>query len=111
LIVMTPSPVPSIIAAQVAAAERRIVTRFRDAGATDAAHAIASPAERHFETKRLAQLVKQGAVVESAPGMYYLDEPAYARHASARRRSVLIGLSIALVLLAVLLAVAAGMRL
>ena len=108
---MTPSPVPSIIAAQVAAAERRILARFRDAGATDAAHAIASPAERKFEEKRLAHLVKRGAIIESAPGMYYLDEPAYARHASARRRSALMVLSIALVVLAVLLAVAAGMRL
>ncbi len=108
---MIPSVVPSIIGAQIAAAERRLIGHFRESGATSAERAIASPAERHFESKRLAHLVRRGVVIESAPGRYYLDEAAYVRQASARRRSGLIVLSIALVVLAVLLALAAGMRL
>ena len=71
-------------------AERRLVERFREAGAFDAASATPVPAQNWMGRKVVSRLSSAGAILEAGGG-YYLDETTYAAYRSRRvRRTALI---------------------
>ena len=78
-------------------AERRLVGRLREAGATVAERAVALGGERAVAALKLWRLTRAGAVREATPGRYYLDGARYATYREARRRRavVLIGVALA----------------
>jgi len=95
----------STVAAVILMKERRMVARFREAGAVTAAQA------RTLEDLGLARGIvlrrlRERAVVRDAGGeRYYLDEPSWAAVRRSRRRSIHVAWVIALiVILAVLFA-------
>ena len=67
----------STVAVAITAAERRIVRRLRAAGARSAATAQPLTDLRWFQARRVERLVDAGALVETAPGTYYVDDAAY----------------------------------
>lgn len=69
----------AVIAVAVARAGRRIATHFVDAGATSKTKAIAYASSPHRLEKRMfARMLAFGAVVETTPGQYYLNEKRFA---------------------------------
>ncbi|GLC24182.1 hypothetical protein [Roseisolibacter agri] len=91
----------AVIAVAAARAERRLVERLRSAGALTPAHAVPIISDAPPDRRRLARLVRAGAVHETPHG-YWLEEAAYAAHRENRKRSA------ALVLLGAALAAAAA---
>jgi hypothetical protein len=82
---VTGSGIPVVFA--LSRAERRLIEGLRRAGAVNAG--AARPLEpRAFPASRLEKLVESGVILEAAPGVYYVDETAYARY----RQSKWIGL-------------------
>jgi hypothetical protein len=98
------------VIAAVAASERRIARQLREAGAVSPETAIALDAGGHLDRRRLASLLDAGAVREAEPGHYWIDEEAWAARGDKRRSLMLIAAIVALIA-AVVMAVAAGMRL
>jgi hypothetical protein len=94
--------VAPIIAAAVAAAERRVVEKLRRAGALDPMH----PVPPHdldlsgIEERRLERLMEAGAVKEISRGMVFLDEGRLEIFRTERRQKVLRNLIVVFVLLA-----------
>ncbi|WP_375392453.1 hypothetical protein [uncultured Sphingomonas sp.] len=77
------------VAVLVAKARRRIIRRFDEAGAHSAPTAIAfTPRDRLIDRRMFARLQRDGALVESAPGRFYLDAEGLDRFRSAQRRRV-----------------------
>ena len=60
--------------AMSARARRRIIAALRDQGAFSPAAAIPIAQPRTVDRNMLRALVRQGAVIEDAPGRYHLDE-------------------------------------
>ena len=101
---MTGSGVPVVVA--LSKAERRLVEGLRRAGAVNAG--AARPLDpRGFQVGRLEKLLEAGVILESAPGVYYVDEVAYERYRQNKRVTVLAILA-ALILVALFLAVRAA---
>ena len=66
-----------VVAAIVATARQKIVDHFTDAGAIAPDRAIAfAPGAGRIERRLFRRMVDFGALVEAAPGRYYLDEKA-----------------------------------
>lgn len=84
------------VAIAVRAAERRLIRRLHGSGARSAATARPLPRLRFVEARRLERLKDAGAIYESAPGMYYVDDEAYAAYRGDRRA---VGLALALLAL------------
>lgn len=65
----------AIVAVAVARTRRRIATHFVDAGATSEEKAIgyALPTQR-LEKRMFERMLTFGAIVETTPGQFYLDE-------------------------------------
>jgi hypothetical protein len=83
---VTGSGIPVVIA--LSRAERRLVEGLRRAGAVNAG--AARPLEpRGVERGRLERLVEAGVILESSPGLYYVDETAYERYRKSKRLGVL----------------------
>ena len=58
-------------------AERRLLERLRAAGATSPERAQPLPDLRMLQGRRLERLLDAGAVVEAAPGRFWVNEYAY----------------------------------
>lgn len=87
---MTLAPVvPPAIVLVVLAAERRLIARLRQARATVPERAVRLETQR-LSRRRLAHLVRVGAVREIADGRHYLDEAVYTLYCGHRRRMVII---------------------
>lgn len=99
----------SVVPALVAAARRRVIRHFQDAGATSAAQAIAPPEGRHLDRRRFEYYLRTGVIREASPGLYYLDEAALTKETAARER-VMIPVVIVLTLLAIIGAVIMVLR-
>jgi hypothetical protein len=96
-----------MIAAHVMAAERRVVKRLRNAGATNPNTAVPLGDLRRMEAKRLRHLMHHDIVHKIEPDRYYLDDSAWEDHRSRQRR---IGLAIVFVLLVVMVIALAASR-
>jgi hypothetical protein len=83
---MFPVVTPPVVPMALIAAERRLVARLREARATVPERALALSDLRHMQARRLQRLARAGAVHETAPGTWYLDEPVYAEFVGHRRR-------------------------
>lgn len=90
-----------VLAVRLRHAERRLVARFRESGATAPERAVEVTAHDPIARLRLRRLVSRGAVRVDAQRRYYLDEGGYAAYRAARRRR-------AAVLIALVLAAALG---
>ena len=89
----------AVVAVAAARAERRLVDRLRSAGALTPAHAVPIISDAPPDRRRLARLVRAGAVHETPHG-YWLEEAAYEAHRENRKRSaalVLVGAALATV--------------
>jgi hypothetical protein len=75
-----------MIAAAVARARRRVLSAFRDAGATNPGRAIGFQPERRLEEKYFDALVDFGAIVATDKGTFWLDEAKVAQHTAKRRK-------------------------
>jgi hypothetical protein len=78
------------IAAAVGAARRRVLERFRQAGAVSPAAAMAPyEPDRQLERNILARLRSEGVVCATAEGRVWLDEDGLAAHVARMRRPAL----------------------
>jgi hypothetical protein len=101
---VTGSGIPVVVA--LSRAERRLIEGLRRAGAVHAG--AARPLEpRGFPAGRLERLVESGVILEAAPGVYYVDETAYARYRQSKWIGVLAVIA-ALVLVTLFLAIRAA---
>ena len=73
------------IAAAVRRAERKLIEHLRGAGALDPARTSPLPQLRRIEETRLRRLMGSGAIRETEPGRYYLDEAAYTAYRGRRK--------------------------
>jgi hypothetical protein len=87
-----------MIAAATAAARRRVLRDFREAGAHSAPSAIPFEPKRHLDRRYFKSLLQFGALVEAKPGTYYLDEEKLVEHDAKRRRRAFTILGTVLVL-------------
>lgn len=87
------------------AAERRLIRRLRDAGATSPLRAYALGDLRWVQRRRLRRLLRVGAIREAHPGAYFLDESVYAEHRRVRWVRALVGVAVMLVILIAVLLV------
>src|SRR3712207_5115046 len=84
---MTVSPIPAVIAA----ARRRLIARFRNAGATTPSAAIAIEGMRLIERRQFERMRKAGVIRTGDDGRFWLDEPTAAAYmASIRRRLMMV---------------------
>lgn len=91
-----------MIGAHVLAADRRVVERFRQAGALSRETAKQLAGLRGLQQRRLTHLLKSGVVRNIGSQTYYLDENAWVDYrANQRRVAWLVALAIAVVLLIV----------
>ena len=86
------SPAPAIIAA----ARRRLIRRFRQAGGTSEASAIANPARHLTERRMFDRLLRAGVILPAAGGRYWLNEERQAEWTASRRKRGLIAAGAAL---------------
>lgn len=92
---MIAPPLPPIVPILAKAAERRIVARLRGAHATVEERAVSIDGTSWMESRRLAHLVRVGAVQRTAAERYYLSEPVYEEYVSRRRRLAIIAIAAA----------------
>jgi hypothetical protein len=102
---MSPAATPAAITgSMIAAAERRLLCFFLDRDATAPERVVAYQPRRGMPAGRFRHLRRRGVLVETEPGLFYLDEDAWRRLRSQRRRAALLVLAIlVLLLLAILL--------
>jgi len=79
-------PAGSTIAVAARVAERRVIARLREIGATSREAARPLPGLSLLEQRRLARLVRLGVAGEVSPGVYYLDLDALAAREAVRGR-------------------------
>ena len=92
----------AVVAAMRQRAERQMIEALRAARAFDPDHAISLAPDRNMGRLALRGLLRQNAIRQPAPGLYWLDEPVYAAVRESRRRmmvavaviAVLVGLAI-----------------
>jgi hypothetical protein len=82
------SPVPSIVAAMVSRAGRRIADHFYVHHAISAEDAVAFAPQNPIERGQFERMQARGVVREAEPGRYWLDITAYQAEAEARRRTL-----------------------
>lgn len=105
-----PSLLPMFVVVAIRRAEQRIHRQLADAGAVTADSAIQLSLGRAFDGSRLEALVRSGAVRVAADQRHYLDAEGWNRHQLARRRRVLLVLSVILPLVCFALALAYASR-
>ncbi len=89
----------AVVAAIRMRKERGIVTALRDRGAVSDRTAMAIEIKRGMERNVMRDLLRHGAVKETAAGTFYLDEAAYeAMRSERRRRGIIVAVSIIVVL-------------
>lgn len=79
----------TIVPIAIRRAERRIIDRLRDSGATSYTTAQPLSDLRLFEEQRLRRLLSAGAIREAESGRYFLDEAALDAYSQQRRKRVL----------------------
>ena len=82
-----------VAAAAGAAAARgrnRVAADLRAAAALSAAAAISYQPVDHLARRMLPRMIRDGVVHETAPGVMWLDEAAFAAHAARMRRNAMI---------------------
>jgi hypothetical protein len=102
------SVIPSLLAAAILHADRRIFRRLRAAGAEDAARAVPLAAPHALARWRLARLVSGGAIKVAGAGeppRYYVDEAGVALYRRSRRYRALVMVGVVAALFAVWLLV------
>lgn len=87
-------------AAAAARARRNLFSHFFSVDAVSAENAVTYTPDRQIERRLLDRMKRNGVVVETTPGRYYVSMPAY--NASVLQRQVRVKIAM-LVLLAVLL--------
>jgi hypothetical protein len=95
---MSISSTAPAISAATAAARRRVLRDFREAGAHSAPSAIGFEPRRRLDRRYFNSLVDFGALVEAKPGTYYLDEEKLREHTAKRRKRAFTILATMLVL-------------
>jgi hypothetical protein len=90
------------IAFGVAAAERRLVRRLHELGATSPDRAQPLANLSGLERRRLGRLVRGGAVREPEPGKYFMDAAGLEAYRNARRIRSALFLAALVVVLAVI---------
>jgi len=79
-------------AAMIAIRRKRLVKRFREAGATDPEHAVAPEALGERRSWIFDQMVKCGVFLPTRDGRYFMDDRAAVEFLRQRRtRALLIG--------------------
>jgi hypothetical protein len=99
-------PAGGTVAVAAHAAERRVIERLQQLGATSPDTAQTLPGLSPLESRRLARLVRRRVAVEISPGIYYLDPQALREYQAARGPLRLIAFALlvgALVVLGLLL--------
>ena len=71
-------------------AERRLLRTLRRHDATDPTTAIDVSSRSPFVRLRLRRLLSAGALVETAPGRYYLDSSGFSAYRRRRQRRALV---------------------
>ena len=66
-----------------------MVRSFREAGAFSEPSAIAFEPRRRLDRRYVNSLLDFGALIETKPGTYYLDEEKLADHSAKRRKRAL----------------------
>jgi hypothetical protein len=92
--------VAPVVAAMVAAAERRVLEKLRRAGAVDPMHCV-PPYDLDLsgiEERRLERLMEAGVVREISRGMVFLDEGLLEIFRTERRQKVLRNIVVLLIL-------------
>jgi hypothetical protein len=81
----------AIIAAAVVRARRNLIDRLTEAGATSEANAVAMAPKRRLQRKAIEYLCREGIVVETEPGRYFVrTDRAEEWHDRLHRRAYLI---------------------
>jgi hypothetical protein len=80
------SPVPAL----AAAARRRLIARFRDAGAISEATAIPHSGGRLIERRLFERMRRAGVILDADGGRYWLDEGRAAKWNADRRKRGLV---------------------
>lgn len=78
----------SAISVIIAAARRRIVRQFEDAGATSAADAITYGPARRIDERKFERMEARGVLLAARCGHHYPDQGAYAVFMKGQRRTV-----------------------
>lgn len=94
----------AVVVAPIAvnALRRRILRKFEEAGANDAAHAR-TPAELDVQEGHLfGRIVKSGVLVSASEGRYYISAEGLARWRQQRNTAVLTATGLALVVVLVI---------
>ncbi|CAL1692912.1 Succinyl-diaminopimelate desuccinylase [Brevundimonas subvibrioides] len=95
----------AVVAALRMSAERRMVEALRAARAFGPDQAIPVVPDRNMGRLALRGLLRQKAVRQTAPGLYWLDEPTYAAVSKSRRR-LAIGVAVVAVIFGAAIAIA-----
>jgi hypothetical protein len=96
-----------VLASAFTVVEKRLVMRFRRAGATSPEGAMEVPAFGALLRWRLSRLSSSRAVVPVADGLIYLDEQAYG---SLRKRRAVLGVTLVVVVLAIVVLLHTALR-
>ncbi len=86
----------------VAAAERRLLHRLHELGATSVERAQTLGDLSGLEKRRLGRLVRAGAIRETEPGRYFVDAAGLEAYVNTRRIRGAVFIVIAVVVLAVI---------
>jgi hypothetical protein len=86
-----------VLASAFTVVEKRLLARFRSAGATSPEDAMEAPSLGALLRWRVSRLTSVRAVVEVGDGRLYLDEQAYS---ALRKRRAVLGVTLVVVLLA-----------
>ncbi|RYE03728.1 MAG: hypothetical protein EOP61_03390 [Sphingomonadales bacterium] len=103
------SPAPSIIAAAIARARRKIAAYFFVEHAISADEAVPYVPQRRVERHEFERMQKRGVIRATGDGKYWLDTAAYQADADRRRR-ILVPVVIVLVIAVALIIMFAGYR-
>ncbi|WP_066797460.1 hypothetical protein [Sphingomonas soli] len=106
---MSSSPAPTIIAAAVARARRRISAYFFVEHAISADEAVPYAPQSRVERHEFERMQKRGVIRSDGDGKYWLDTAAYQADADRRRR-ILVPVVIVLVIAVALAIMFAGYR-
>ena len=103
------SPAPSIIAAAMVRARRKIAAYFFVEHAISADDAVPYVPQRRIERREFERMQQRGVIRSTRDGKYWLDTAAYQADADRRRR-ILVPVVIVLVVAAALLLMLVGYR-
>jgi len=85
-------------AAVIAMRRKRLIRRFREAGATDPTHAVSLESVRVRRSWIFNQMENAGVFLPTSDGRYYMDEEAAAEFLHRKRMRALIGSGILLLI-------------